>query len=246
LTTAIDVLKIVVGKRWPLILALFATEIAAILVIANTAFFPGELSTYQHQYNQIKPVLNQSAIGQVAGIFSNNFRVATIELIPIGGPGIFAFSIYQTARIVEVIGITNGQGLAASLGTLFLLPSTWLELPAYAIAVSESCYLLYAILAGFNRGWSAFIREIRFLFVSVLLIIGVLFVAAVFEVTEIQIEGLPGLEGLLVFLTWIPFAVVFSQALSFWRKAKREAPELDERDAAETAAGSAAPPGLNV
>jgi len=218
--------------------ALFVIEIAAIVFVSNSAFFPGELAATQTQYNSVKPIINQSALGQVTSIFANNFRVAILELIPVGGPTIFALSIYETARIVEYIGLSNGGGLFLALGTVFFLPSTWLELPAYAIAVAESGYLLYAIFAGFKHGWTAFIREVRFLFVNLMLIAGVLVVAAVFEVTEIQIEMLtappaPAIEGALVFLTWIPFVAVFAGALAFWKRARREAPELEARDAAE-------------
>jgi hypothetical protein len=238
LTSTFDVLKIIVGKRWRVMAALFVIEIVAIILVSNSAFFPGELAATQKQYNNIKPVLDQSALGQVASIFANNFRVAILELIPIGGPTIFAVSIYETARIVEVIGMNNGNGLVLALGTLFFLPSTWLELPAYVIAVAESGYLLYAIFAGLKHGWGAFVREVRFLLVSLMLIAGVLVVAAVFEVTEIQIEMLtappaPAIDGLLVFLTWIPFVAVFAGARAFWKRARREAPELEARDAAE-------------
>ena len=109
MTSMFDALKIIVGKRWPFLAALFVIEIAAIIYVSNSAFFPGELVSTQKQYNSIKPVLNQSALSQVVSIFANNFRVAMLELIPIGGPTVFAVSIYETARIVEVIGITNEQ-----------------------------------------------------------------------------------------------------------------------------------------
>ncbi len=251
----LETLKIMVGTRWRLMTALLLIEIGAIIVISNLPFFPGEFSFTQNQYNSIKPIVDQSALGQLAGIFANNFMVVVRELIPVLGAAVFALSIYETARIVEVIAVTNGYGVGAALGTLFLLPHTYLELPAYAIAVTESAYLVYAIAAGFSRGWAIFVREIRFLIVSVVLIAGVLAVAAVFEVTEIQIEVLtqapaPPIEGALIFLTWIPFALVFAGALSFWRKARREAPELEAREAEETrrqrealfGAGGQAPP----
>jgi len=234
----LDALKIMVGRRWRLILALFVIETGAIIVISNLPFFPGEFSFTQNQYNSIKPIVDQSALGQLAGIFANNFMVVVRELIPVIGPATFALSIYETARLVEVIAITNGDGVGAALGTLFLLPHTYLELPAYAVAVTESGYLLYAIAAGFSRGWAIFVRELRFLVVSIVLIVGVLIVASIFEVTEIQIEVLtqapaPPIEAALVFLTWIPFALVFAGALSFWRRARREAGELEAKEAEE-------------
>ena len=228
-----------------MIAIIFAIELAAIIVVSNSAFFPGETSLYEKQYNNIKPTLDQSAAGQVMGIFTNNFRVAIAELIPVIGPIVFGFSIYETARIVEVIGIVNGLGVGAALGTLFFLPSTWLELPAYSIAVAESAYFVYAM----SRGVTGFLREARFLVVSVMLIAGVLIVAAVFEVAEIQIETAfaapaPLWEQTLVFLTWVPFVAVFVGAMRFWRAARRDAPELEARDAAETARREEAPPAI--
>lgn len=249
----LETLKIMAGRRWRLAAALLAVEIGAIIIISNLPFFPGEFSFTQGQYNSIKPIVQLSALGQLVGIFVNNFMVVLRELIPVLGPAVFAISIYETSRIVEVIAITNGDGVAAALGTLFLLPHTYLELPAYAIAVTESGYLLYAIASGFRSGWARLVRELRFLVVSVVLIVGVLVVAAIFEVTEIQIEVLtqapaPPIEGALVFLTWIPFALVFAGALSFWRKARAEAPELeakeveDERRQASALFGAGAQP----
>lgn len=234
----LETLKIMVGRRWRLAMALLVVEIGAIVVIANLPFFPGEFSFTQNQYNSIKPIVDQSALGQLADIFVNNFMVVARELIPVMGPAVFALSIYETSRIVEVIAIANGEGVRGALATLLLLPHTYLELPAYAVAVTESGYLAYAIATGFRRGWARLVRELRFLVVSVVLTVGMLVVAAIFEVTEIQIEVLtqapaPPIEGALVFLTWIPFALVFAGALSFWRKARTEAPELEAKEAEE-------------
>ena len=235
MTSILDTLKIIVGKRWPLITVLFLAEIAVIFVIANAPFFPSELGTYENQYNTTSAVLNQGAAGQVVGIFSNNFRVATVELIPLLGLFTFGLSLYETARIVEVIAIVKSVGVGLALANLFFLPSTWLELPAYSIATAESIYLVYATYLSFKSGWAKFAREIRFLLVNVILVAGVLIVAAVFEVTEIQIEQGPPQTQIYALLTWIPFVVVFAGVLTFWRRAKRAAPALEERDAAEMA-----------
>jgi uncharacterized membrane protein SpoIIM required for sporulation len=234
----LDTLKIMVGRRWRLIAALFLIEVVAIIVVANLPFFPGELSFTEGQYNSIKPVTEQSALGQLSFIFTNNFMVVIRELIPVLGLATFVLTTYETARIIQVIAITSGDGVAAALGTLFLLPHTYLELPAYSIAVTESGYVVYAIAAGFRRGWAVFVKELRFLVVSTVVMAGILFVAAVFEVTEIQIELLtqppaPPAESALVFLMWLPFALLFARALSFWRRARSEAPGLEAKEAEE-------------
>jgi hypothetical protein len=74
--------------------------------------------------------------------------------------------------------------------------------------------------------------------VNVILIAGVLFVAATFEVTEIQIEQGPPETQVYVFLTWLPFILVLAGFLSFWRRARKETPVIEEREAAEMAARS--------
>jgi uncharacterized membrane protein SpoIIM required for sporulation len=244
LTSVLDTLKIIVGKRWPLIAMIFVMEIAGLVIVANSAFFPGERAIFEKQYNSTELILNTSAVGQVGGIFVNNLKVAIFELVPpvaaaiygLAGLAIFVFSIYDTGRVVEVIAQINGISVGLTLANLFSLPSTWLELPAYAIASAESLYLLYSIYLGFKIGWMRFVREIRFLFVNFILVAMVLILAAVFEVAEIQIETMTASappqdpSHAYALLTWLPFLVVFAGVIVFWRRARREAPALEERD----------------
>ncbi len=231
----------IVGKRWSLILALFLLELVIIVLVSNSAFLPSELTTYEKQYNSTAAVLNQTATAQGAAIFANNLRVAMYELTPLVGLAVFGLSLYETARIVQVIGMLHGEGVGLALGTLFFLPSTWLELPAYAIAAAESFYLVYAVVRGFRSGWGRLVREVRYLIASVILIACVLVVAATFEVAEIQIEQGPPQTQLFVFLTWLPFALLFAGGLAYWRRARKEAPLIEEREAAEMAPMAEAP-----
>jgi uncharacterized membrane protein SpoIIM required for sporulation len=237
LSSIVDTLKIIVGRRWPLLALLFVAELVSIVLISNLSFFPGEFNVYVQQYNNVSGILNTSASSQVGGIFLNNFRVAMIEIIPGLGLALFSFSIYETARIVQVIGIQQHTG-AGALATLFFLPSTWLELPAYSIAATEGVYLLYAFYYGFRRGWGRLRREFRFLWVNVMLIGVVLIVAAVIEVTEIQIatifQGTPNES--LALLTWIPFFLILVGVAKFWRKAKRDGPMLQAQEEAANGA----------
>ncbi len=247
MSIVIDTLKIVVGKRWPLLVLVFATEIALILLVTNLPFFPGELTLYQQQYNSVGGMLNESAIGQVGSIFGNNLRVAMIEMIPGAGLAFFSFSIYETARIVQVISIEKGFSVAVALASLFFLPHTWLELPAYSIAVTEGSYLLYSLYYGVKHGWARFRRELRFLFVSMLLVAGVLIVAAIFEVTEIQLASSYGYVGqVLALLTWLPFLLILAGVVSFWQKARRDAPTVEAREEADSSASAQTPPSLGT
>jgi uncharacterized membrane protein SpoIIM required for sporulation len=240
LASIVDTLKMIAGRRWPLIVALFVLEIATIVAVSNIGFSPSELSSYENQYNSLAPVLNATASSQVDAIFANNLKVATIELVPAFGLLLLGISIYETARVVEVIGVIKGVPVVFALVNLFILPSTWLELPAYAIAAAESVYLVYAIFLGFKKGPRYFVRELRFLVVNIFLIVGVLIVAAVFEVSEIQIAtGFQGGE-FYALLTWLPFAAVFAGVMVFWRKARRDAPLIEAREAGETPQDAAA------
>lgn len=228
-----DTLKLIVGKRWPLIFLLFVAEFVIIIGVSNLALSPSELSTYESQYNStLVPVLNASAPSQVAAIVANNLKVSTLELIPAVGLAIFVYSLYQTARIVQAIGVVKGVGVGFALANLFFLPSTWLELPAYAIASAESAYLVYAIYRGFRRGRGYLARELRFLVVNIVLVTVVLVVAAIFEVSEIQIATALPQGPLLSLLTWIPFVVVFVLVLAFWRRARRDATTIEWKEEA--------------
>jgi uncharacterized membrane protein SpoIIM required for sporulation len=233
LASIVDTLKVIAGKRWPLIVALFVVEIAIIAFVSNLAFSPDEFKAYENQYNSLAPVLNASAPSQVAAIFTNNLKVATIELVPAFGLLLLGLSLYETARVVEAIGAIKGVPVALALANLFILPSTWLELPAYAIAAAESVYLVYAIYLGFKKGSRYFVRELRFLLVNLLLIVGVLIVAALFEVSEIQIATASPEGAFYALLTWLPFGAVLAGVLVFWRMARREAPALDAREAGD-------------
>lgn len=219
-------------------LALFIVELVLIFVVASAPFFPNEYNSYHQQYNNITPILSNNAIQQILDIFSNNFKVALIEIIPILGVALFGLSIYETARIVEVIGIVQKEGTGAALGTLFALPSTWLELPAYCIATVESLFLAYALFRVARHGWGVVRREVRFLLVNIILIAGVLIVAATIEVTEIQLEAAGsaayGQDGsIIAFLTWIPALIIMVFVARFWRRARKQAPMLEEKEKAE-------------
>ncbi|MDG7020708.1 MAG: stage II sporulation protein M [Nitrososphaerota archaeon] len=244
MTSAVDAVKIIVGTRWRLILATFLLELAIVVVVSNLPFFPHELSTYEQQYNTTAALLNQPAQGQVIGIFLNNVRVAAVETIPALGVAVLGFSLYETARIIAVIGIVHGMPVYEDLATLFLLPSTWLELPAYALAATESIYVVRTLV---RRG-AGVTTEARLFVVNLGLIVLVLIVAAVFEVGEIQIEaatttasGAPTPEAPVIFLTWVPFFVIVWWVSRFWRASVRDAPSIETGErwqAEETLAGA--------
>ena len=94
------------------------------------------------------------------------------------------------------------------LVSLLLQPSTWIELPAYAVATVEGLYVIHSAVRGHLR------RELRILGFNVCLIVFILIIAAVFETAEIQLGGLYSL------LTWLPFVVLVIAARIAWDRAR--------------------------
>jgi uncharacterized membrane protein SpoIIM required for sporulation len=211
-----------------LYVVLFLIEVGLFFVVATIPFFPGEQAFYTSQSNQINnEFANASLLTQFWGIFTNNFRIAVIEMIPGLGVVFFGVSLYATARILEVIGITDStSALLIIIVLLLLFPHSYIELPAYAVATGEGLFLLYAFLKWLRgkasgrsvvnwsvEGWQF---AINLIIVTVMLL-----VAALFESVEIQ------LGADLFWITWLPFAglialtIMLNRRLNRIRKEKR-------------------------
>jgi uncharacterized membrane protein SpoIIM required for sporulation len=134
-------------------------------------------------------------------LFSNNFHIAATEFIPLFGLYTFASVMYNTALAIEVIGIgSNIPGPLVALGLLFE-PHTWLELPAYALAATQSVYLVRSFAS-----WRRFKFElVRTPFVFALVAVE-LFIAAIFESSEISLASRSAAQALVI--PWIAFAAL--------------------------------------
>ncbi len=204
------------GRRLTLFLALFLAEIFVFFVLPSLPFLSGEQDFYNQGAKQVGELLTgKSFIGQAADIYSHNVKVGLVELIPGVGPFIFGISLYGTARVTQAIAITQGLPSSLLVLSLFILPHSWIELPAYAIATGESLLLLYSLLRWLLKDERWRLRmEMEQLLLVILVITLTLFVAALFEVTEIQV----GLEGLLL---WGPFGLIAASVLLFRRRVLR-------------------------
>ncbi len=189
-----------------LCLTLFLIEVGILFFVSSIPFFPGEKSYYVSQANQLSNTTHNASGPQLFyDIFTNNYRISLIEMIPGLGVIFFAISMYVTARVTLAIAFGESQSVpgAVLVISLFLLPHSYLELPAYAVATAEGLYLLYAIIQvlGNSRGGDEgrMSGEVWQLGINVLIFTVMLAVAALFETTEIVL-GAPN-----AFLTWIPF-----------------------------------------
>ena len=205
-----------------LFVLLFLIEVGVFLLVVSLPFFPGEKAIFVNQSNQIgSEFKNASLATQFFGIFTNNFRIGLIEMIPGVGSALFAFSLYSTARIIEVEALTQGVSPVLLVLFLFIFPYSYLELPAYAVATGEGLYLSYAILRWlFSTGGRTvdFRGEAWQLFVNIMIVAVMLAVAALFESVELQLlQDNPA----FFWVTWVPFAGIVALAIVLNRRLGR-------------------------
>jgi uncharacterized membrane protein SpoIIM required for sporulation len=144
----------------------------------------------------------QTSITIFSAIFSNNIRVALIDMVPAAGAALFVASIYTTGQVIQALAISNGLPGPLFGVLLFLFPFALVELSAYAIAVASGTMLLVAWRRKTLRKelW-VFVFEMVAVFVCVL-------VAAVMETVGI-VTPLVGLS------LWLPMAAaIFALAMA--------------------------------
>lgn len=160
----------------------------AIFVIALIITIIGSLVPVDAQEaNQINDELNQAvaSLGEegvlTQFIFGNNFIICLLMFIPVLGPLLGFYALFNTGMVVSAIATAEGYPLFLVFFSLALTPVFWLEFAAYSIAISESIWLFRRILQG--RGW----RELKnaCIFVSICAVL--LFLGAVIETALIII-----------------------------------------------------------
>lgn len=182
-------------------IAAFVVELVFLFVgsmIPIPQYLITQISNSNNQLGQTSSSLG--LIPLVGYIFANNFKIALLEFVPLLGWFFYGLSMFDTALAIEVIGIMHG-GIPGPLITLSLLfePHTWLELPAYAIATTQSFFLFSTVV---RRSW------FKFEVARTVLVVGIvtveLLVAATFESSEIYLESYGAVAVLVI--PWIFFA----------------------------------------
>ncbi len=162
----------------------------AIFVIALIVTIIGSLVPVDAQEaNQINDNLNQTvtSLSQegvlTQFIFGNNFIICLLMFIPIIGPLLGFYALFNTGIVFSAVAAAEGYPLFLVFFSLVLTPIFWLEFAAYSIAISESVWLFRRILQG--RGW----RELKnaCIFVSICAVL--LLLGAVIEVALIAIAA---------------------------------------------------------
>jgi uncharacterized membrane protein SpoIIM required for sporulation len=139
---------------------ILSTIVILLVAIAITGL--GSLTPMNAQdAKQINDDLNQTVttLGNegalVQYIFGNNLLICLLMFIPIIGPLLGLYIMYNTGTVVGAIATSSGISPALTLIALFITPVAWIEFAAYSTAMAESVWLFRRLLQG--RGF----RELR-------------------------------------------------------------------------------------
>jgi uncharacterized membrane protein SpoIIM required for sporulation len=217
----------IVESNWVRVaLLIFVLQVFIFYASVSSPMSQTEAVSLAAQYGTLNDTLSsqQTILGKAWYLFSHNVVIALGEVIPGFGLGLFVFSSYVTSRTLEALAIAQPgtvAGLPAQLvlTSLFLVPHTWLELPAYAIATTEGCSIIYAGLRHRIR-----LETPRLLAVLIFILLE-LIVAALFEAAEIASPS-------LALLLWLPalliFAAVYFSLRSWLREGLHPPPSVAE------------------
>lgn len=196
--------KLLMDSKWlKVFLAVFIVQILLYYVIVSLPISDSEASSLSSSYNMLNQSIQQqdSVFSKAMYLYSHNLLIAFVELVPFLGLPFFGISTYLTSRTLEAVAIIQPSSVGnlppqLVVSLLLLSPHSWLELPAYALAVTEGIFLIYAIVRRTLRS------EYRRLVIVAILISLQLFVAATVEAIELQYP-------ILAFYLWLPSILYF-------------------------------------
>lgn len=161
----------------------------AVLIVAIVITAIGSLVPIDAQEaEQINSNLNQTVTSLKENdaltqyIFGNNFFICLLMFIPIVGPILGGFILFNTGTVIGAIAIAEGYPLIVAFVALFLTPVAWLEFAAYSVSMSESVWLFRRILQG--KGKREFRNTCLFVtFCAVLLLVGAVVETALISIS---------------------------------------------------------------
>jgi hypothetical protein len=138
---------------------------------------PEEAELINNNLNQTVNSLSQEG-GMIQFIFGNNFMICLLMFIPIIGPFLGFYALFNTGTVINAIAIAEGYPSTLVFIALFITPVAWIEYAAYSTAISESIWLFKRFLQ--KRTWSEL--KIACIFISIcaiLLLIGAIVETAI-------------------------------------------------------------------
>jgi uncharacterized membrane protein SpoIIM required for sporulation len=197
-----DLLVSLVSGNWPkIVIIAFIAELVVLFLVSTIPIPQATVSQISNQNSNLARTSDSlDLIARAIFLFQNNFTIALFEFVPFLGWFFFGYSMYNTALAIEVIGINaNLPGPLITLSLLFE-PHSWLELPAYAIAVTQSFFLISTI----GRR-SKFKFELARTGLVVVVVASELLIAALFESAEISMQSNLAADFVV---PWVAFAVL--------------------------------------
>jgi uncharacterized membrane protein SpoIIM required for sporulation len=176
------------------------------------SIYPIDPAQRQALVEQANSIINSTTGQTPTGVFSaiseNNIRVALVEMVPVVGILLFAFSIFTTGQVIQALALS--QGLPGPLfgAALFIFPFAIVELSAYAVAVVSGLMLIVAWRRKRLRG------ELRVFAIEASIVVAAILIAAAMETAGI-------LDPIYSFSLWLPTALGLAALVFFVRGRSR-------------------------
>jgi uncharacterized membrane protein SpoIIM required for sporulation len=171
------------SSRRKRLLSIVAVFIVAVVITSVGSFMPispQDAEKISSDLNQTSTTLqNQGALTQY--IFGNNLLICLIMFIPVLGPVLGLFIMFNTGTVVGAIAVSSGLSPLLSLIAIFITPVGWLEFAAYSTAMAESVWLFRRFFQ--RRG----LRELRNMTIFVTICALLLAVGAIVETALINV-----------------------------------------------------------
>jgi hypothetical protein len=131
---------------------------------------PQEAEQINNDLNQTVNSLSESGV-LMQYIFGNNFFICLLMFIPLIGPLLGGYVLFNTGTVISAAATAGGYPSIVAFVILFLTPVAWLEFASYSVAMNESVWLFRRILQG--RGKHEFRNACLFIALcAVLLLVG--------------------------------------------------------------------------
>ncbi|MEM2099054.1 MAG: stage II sporulation protein M [Candidatus Bathyarchaeia archaeon] len=115
-------------------------------------------------------------------IFGNNLLICILMVIPVIGPIIGCYALFNTGGVIGAIAAVEGYPPAFAFAALFVTPVAWLEYMAYSASISESAWLFRRVLQGKFR------HELKNACIFITLCTALLLIGAVIETVMLSVK----------------------------------------------------------
>ncbi len=158
------------------IIAVLATALGTLVPVS-----PQEATKISNNLNQTVLTLEETG-GLTQFILGNNFLITLLMFIPILGPVLGLYVLFNTGTVLGSIAISQNLPVSLAFLALIITPVFWLEFAAYSIAMGESVWLFRRLIQGRGRHEVRCNLGLFVLITAVLLVVG-----AILEVVLLSI-----------------------------------------------------------